>query len=82
MRQGIGGGMRGAMRWGMLLMCMTLLGGCSAMQPKAWQRGDLAQPEMAWDPDPVDAAIRQHTYESKEAASGSATVGGGGCGCN
>jgi hypothetical protein len=37
---------------------------------------------MAWDPDPVDAAIREHTYNSKEAASGSATVAGGGCGCN
>ena len=37
---------------------------------------------MAWDPDPVDAAIREHTYNSKEAATGSATVGGGGCGCN
>ena len=75
-------GMRGAMRWGMLALCVMLLAGCSGMQPKAWQRGDLAQPEMAWDPDPVDAAIRQHTYESKEAASGSASVAGGGCGCN
>ncbi len=71
-----------AMRWGVLAIGMTLLCGCGAMQPKAWQRGDLARPEMAWDPDPVDAAIRQHTFESKEAASGGATVGGGGCGCN
>jgi len=70
------------MRGGMLVIGVVLLCGCSAMQPKAWQRGDLAQPEMAWDPDPLDAAMRQHTYESKEAASGSATVGGGGCGCN
>ncbi len=75
-------GMRGGMRWGVLAIGVILLSGCSAMQPKAWQRGDLAQPEMAWDPDPLDAAMRQHTYDSKEAASGSATVGGGGCGCN
>jgi Domain of unknown function (DUF4266) len=78
MTQGQGRGMR----WGVLVMGVALLSGCSGMQPKAWQRGDLAQPEMAWDPDPVDAAMRQHTYDSKEAASGSATVGGGGCGCN
>lgn len=75
-------GMLGGMRWGVLAIGLILLSGCSAMQPKAWQRGDLAQPEMAWDPDPLDAAMRQHTYDSKEAASGSATVGGGGCGCN
>lgn len=75
-------GMRGGVRWGVLAIGVILLSGCSAMEPKAWQRGDLAQPEMAWDPDPLDAAMRQHTYDSKEAASGSATVGGGGCGCN
>lgn len=75
-------GTQSGMRWGVLVIGVALLSGCSAMQPKAWQRGDLAQPEMAWDPDPVDAAMRQHTYDSKEAASGSATVGGGGCGCN
>jgi hypothetical protein len=69
------------LRWG-ALACLLLLAGCAGMEPKAWQRGDLARPEMAWDPDPVDAAIREHTYNSKEAASGSATVAGGGCGCN
>ncbi|HWY23593.1 MAG TPA: DUF4266 domain-containing protein, partial [Nevskia sp.] len=76
------GGMRVGFRWGALLLCLALLSGCAGMTPKAWQRGDLAQPEMAWDPDPVDAAIREHTYNSKEAATGSATVAGGGCGCN
>jgi len=64
--------------------CLTLLCGCSSLSimPKAWQRGDLSRPEMAWDPDPVDAAIRSHTFDSKEAASGGASVGGGGCGCS
>jgi hypothetical protein len=70
------------LRWMALAVCCALLGGCASFEPKAWQRGDLARPEMAWDPDPVDAAMRQHTYDSKEAASGSATVAGGGCGCN
>ncbi len=72
---------RGLLR-GAIAACLLLLAGCAGMEPKAWQRGDLARPEMAWDPDPVDAAIREHTYNSKEAASGSATVAGGGCGCN
>ena len=65
----------------MLALCM-LASGCSSMQPKAWERGDLARPEMAWDPDPVDALIRAHTADSKEAAAGGASVGGGGCGCS
>ena len=74
--------MNQGLRWGMLVLCMSLLAGCANMEPKAWQRGDLARPEMAWDPDPVDAAIREHTYNSKEAATGTAGIGGGGCGCN
>jgi hypothetical protein len=69
------------MRSGALLL-LGLLSACGSFEPKPWQRGDLARPEMAWDPDPVDAAIRAHTYDSKEAASGRAGVGGGGCGCS
>lgn len=69
------------MRWSVTALGLMLLAGCSGL-PRAWQRGDLAKPEMAWDPDPVDAAIRDHTYQSKEAASGRATVAGGNCGCN
>ncbi|MDR3416400.1 MAG: DUF4266 domain-containing protein [Nevskia sp.] len=75
--------MRPFLTIGALCAGTLLLGACSSMgmMPKAWQRGDLARPEMAWDPDPVDAAARAHTYDSKESASGAASVGGGGCGC-
>jgi starvation-inducible outer membrane lipoprotein len=58
-----------------------LLAACSLTPPAAWQRGNLAKPIMAWDPDVVDAAARDHTYISKEAASGGASPAGGGCGC-
>jgi hypothetical protein len=75
------GALRGGLRCGALLLVLALAG-CGSLGPKAWQRGDLAKPEMAWDPDPVEAAIRSHTYDSKEAATGDASVGGGGCGCN
>lgn len=47
-----------------------------------WQRGDLARAEMAFEPDPLQASYRRHVDFSKEAASGGATLGGGGCGCN
>lgn len=61
-------------------MVMIGLGGCATVQP--WQRGDLARTEMALDPDPLLSSYRQHVEFSKEAASGGATLGGGGCGCN
>jgi hypothetical protein len=56
--------------------------GCSAMGVKPWQREILARPEMALNAQPIDAAIDDHIYFSKEAASGGRSFGGGGCGCN
>jgi hypothetical protein len=57
--------------------------GCAMIEPvQPWQRGDLARAEMAFEPDPLQAAYRRHVEFSKEAASGGATLGGGGCGCN
>jgi starvation-inducible outer membrane lipoprotein len=66
----------------LLLACALLLAGCASTPPAAWERGTLARPEMAWDPDPVQSAIRNHTYTSKEHATGGASAGGGGCGCS
>ena len=67
-----------------LSLCLILVvsSGCTIQQVKPWERGDLARPEMAFDPDPLEASFQDHVYFSKEASSGGATVGGGGCGCN
>lgn len=56
----------------------------AACGPKVapWERGALARPQMALEPDGLDAALMRHTFASKEAASGGYGVGGGGCGCN
>lgn len=56
--------------------------GCASVNVQPWQKGNLAKPEMAFDGDPLDARFQQHTYFSKEGASGGYGVGGGGCGCN
>jgi len=64
----------------LLSLLLACLCGCASVQP--WQRGELAKPTMAWDPDPQRAALAGHVYFSKEASSGGAGVGGGGCGCN
>ena len=67
------------MRW---LICGALaaLTGCASVQP--WERDVLARPEMSLDANPLDAAIDDHIYFSKEASSGGQGFGGGGCGCN
>lgn len=68
------------------LVAITLaltLSSCSLIQPvNPWEKGMLAKPEMTFDSDPLDTTFVEHTYSSKEAASGGAGVGGGGCGCN
>jgi hypothetical protein len=66
----------------LLLIVLLALGGCSALGVKPWQREVLARPQMALIASPMDAAIDDHIYFSKEAASGGRSFGGGGCGCN
>jgi hypothetical protein len=66
----------------LLLIVLLALGGCSALGVKPWQREVLARPQMALNASPMDAAIDDHIYFSKEAASGGRSFGGGGCGCN
>ena len=57
--------------------------GCALVQPvQPWEKGVLAKPEMGFENDRLDASFAEHTYASKEAASGGSGVGGGGCGCN
>jgi len=56
--------------------------GCSFQPPKPWQKGALAKPEMTMAGDVLELKLNEHTYTTKEAASGGFGVGGGGCGCN
>jgi hypothetical protein len=56
--------------------------GCSSMGVEPWERDVLAKEEMQLVTDPVEAAIDDHIYFSKEASSGGRGFGGGGCGCN
>ena len=66
-----------------LTLAAALLAGCATLDPpKPWEKGQLAKPEMQFDPDPLEARMNQHIYTSKEGASGGYGIGGGGCGCN
>ena len=62
------------------------LGGCSSLGGqvgvKPWQRDLLSREDMQLDANPLDGAMDEHMYFSKEASSGGRGFGGGGCGCN
>ena len=64
------------------MLIIGLLSGCSSMGVEPWERDVLAKEEMQLTTDPVEAAIDDHIYFSKEASSGGRGFGGGGCGCN
>jgi hypothetical protein len=60
----------------------ALVSGCSSLGVSPWQRDVLSREEMRLDANPLDAAIDDHMYFSKEASSGGRSYAGGGCGCN
>ncbi|MBH1972083.1 MAG: DUF4266 domain-containing protein [Moraxellaceae bacterium] len=64
------------------LVLTSLLSGCSSLGVKPWQRDLLAKKSMQLNSAPLDSAIDDHIYFSKEASSGGRGFGGGGCGCN
>lgn len=65
-----------------LVMFLLLLGGCSSMGVKPWERDLLAKDEMALNAEGIDLGLDDHIYFSKEATSGGRSFAGGGCGCN
>jgi Domain of unknown function (DUF4266) len=63
-----------------LALAAVASSGCASVEP--WERDVLARDDMQLTTDPIDAAIDDHIYFSKEASSGGRGFGGGGCGCN
>jgi Domain of unknown function (DUF4266) len=66
------------------LLLLTQLGACSSIQPwvKPYERERLADPIMAFDPNPISSAYMEHVFEVRSAARGGNGAAGGGCGCN
>jgi len=65
-----------------IVLLALLLGGCAQWGVEPWERDLLAKPAMQLVSDPLEAGLDDHIYFSKEASSGGASFGGGGCGCN
>jgi hypothetical protein len=64
----------------LLVLPLYAATGCAAVKP--WERDVLARPDMAWEPDALEAKRSSHIHYSKEASLPGGGAGGGGCGCN
>ena len=64
------------------LLLAAALAGCAAMQVRPWDRDLLSERKMSFTPLPLELAVDEHIYFSKEGSTGGQSVGGGGCGCN
>lgn len=63
-----------------ILLAGLSLTGCQTVKP--WERGFFADFTMQPDRDPIQTAMSEHIYFSRESSSGGRGVGGSGCGCN
>ena len=66
-------------------LSLTALGGCAnanLVRVHPWERATLADYTMRPERDPLATTLGEHTYFSRESASGGRGVGGSGCGCN
>jgi len=66
----------------LIIIVCKLASGCSSLGVEPWERDLLAKDEMSLISSPIDSALDDHIYFSKEASSGGKGFGGGGCGCN
>ena len=61
---------------------LALAGGCAATAVRPWDRDLLAERKMRFIPQPLEYAVDEHIYFSKEGSMGGMDPDGGGCGCN
>jgi len=74
--------MNNKFKYSLVFSAVTLASGCSSLGVEPWERDMLAKKQMALTASPIDSALDDHIYFSKEASSGGKSFGGGGCGCN
>jgi hypothetical protein len=69
----------------LLLAGASLFSGCAStelVRVKPWERAALTDYTMRPDRDRLHTAMNEHTFFSRETATGGRGVGGSGCGCN
>ena len=63
---------------------LVALSACSNIEPwvKPYERQQLADPIMSFNPHPISSSYMDHVFEAREGARGALGGAGGGCGCN
>ena len=67
------------------ILASAFFTGCanpSLVRVKPWERATLTEYSMRPDRDPLQTALAEHIYFSRETSTGGRGVGGSGCGCN
>lgn len=62
-----------------LALFLLFLTSCATVQP--WERGELSDPIMIFDENPIDAGINEHHIDYREGSVGGTGAQSGGCGC-
>ncbi len=62
-----------------LIIVAGLGSSCVVVQP--WERGELADPIMIFDENPIDAGASEHHIDYREGSVGGTGAQSGGCGC-
>ena len=65
--------------WTLLLGAASGMTSCAAVQP--WQKGELADPIMIFNENPIEAGMKEHYLDYREGSSGGTGSQSGGCGC-
>lgn len=75
---------KGLLRVAAVGLLLATLCACGNIQPwvKPYERQQLADPIMSFNPNPVSSAYMDHVFEAREGARGALGGAGGGCGCN
>ena len=67
----------------LIIVCVLMtLTACTLQPVEPWHREILSRPEMQPEANALFDSFDDHIYFSKEASTGGAGIGGGGCGCN
>ena len=67
------------------ILASAFFSGCAhpaLVRVKPWERATLTEYAMRSDRDPLQTALAEHIYFSRETSTGGRGVGGSGCGCN